>query len=175
MLMHSAAALKDVKKMQGQGFANTLTFAFMHHPYLVCILFGMPSLHLFTFSMFFISCIMYYHQCNVGTQGKMLMLICLLYIQPFTVILSVYTVYHSEVSSCIYKNSVSCLSLSLYRSHLCHGSQTSSSVCQWLNRSLFVVISFGEIANIVAIVIRNISSSVSQVHYTSWVLVFTSS
>ena len=31
--------------------ANTLTFAFMHHPYLVCILFGMPSLHLFTFLM----------------------------------------------------------------------------------------------------------------------------
>ena len=30
-----------------------LTFAFMHHPYLVCILFGMPSLHLFTFLMFF--------------------------------------------------------------------------------------------------------------------------
>ena len=26
-----------------------LTFAFMHYPYLVCILFGMPSLHLFTF------------------------------------------------------------------------------------------------------------------------------
>ena len=26
-----------------------LTFAFIHHPYLVCILFGMPSLHLFTF------------------------------------------------------------------------------------------------------------------------------
>ena len=33
-----------------------LTFAFMHHPYLVCILFGMPSLHLFTFLMFFKSC-----------------------------------------------------------------------------------------------------------------------
>ena len=30
-----------------------LTFAFMHYPYLVCILFGMPSLHLFTFLMFF--------------------------------------------------------------------------------------------------------------------------
>ena len=26
-----------------------LIFAFMHHPYLVCIPFGMPSLHLFTF------------------------------------------------------------------------------------------------------------------------------
>ena len=34
-------------------FANTLTFAFMHHHYLVCIIFGMPSLHLFTFLMFF--------------------------------------------------------------------------------------------------------------------------
>ena len=33
-----------------------LTFAFMHYPYLVCILFGMPSLHLFTFVMFFKSC-----------------------------------------------------------------------------------------------------------------------
>ena len=29
-----------------------LTFAFMHYPYLVRILFGMPSLHLFTFLMF---------------------------------------------------------------------------------------------------------------------------
>ena len=28
------------------------TFAFMHYPYLVRILFGMPSLHLFTFLMF---------------------------------------------------------------------------------------------------------------------------
>ena len=35
-----------------------LTFAFMHYPYLVCILFGMPSLHLFTFLMFFKSFIM---------------------------------------------------------------------------------------------------------------------
>ena len=33
-----------------------LTFAFMHYPYLVRILFGMPSLHLFTFLMFFKSC-----------------------------------------------------------------------------------------------------------------------
>ena len=37
-----------------------LTFAFMHPPYLVCILFGMPSLYLFTFLMFFISCIYIY-------------------------------------------------------------------------------------------------------------------
>ena len=28
----------------------------MHHPYLVCMLFGMPSLHLFTFLMFLFSC-----------------------------------------------------------------------------------------------------------------------
>ena len=33
-----------------------LTFAFMHYPYLVRILFGMLSLHLFTFLMFFKSC-----------------------------------------------------------------------------------------------------------------------
>ena len=30
-----------------------LTFAFMHHPCLDCILFGIPSLHLFTSLMFF--------------------------------------------------------------------------------------------------------------------------
>ena len=36
-----------------------LTFAFIHHPYLVCILFGMPSLHLFTFLMFLLSCLFY--------------------------------------------------------------------------------------------------------------------
>ena len=45
----------SVKKMQGWNFANTLTFAFMYHPYLVYKLFGMPSLHLFTFLMFFIA------------------------------------------------------------------------------------------------------------------------
>ena len=41
-----------------------LTFAFMHYwyPYLVCVLFGIPSLHLFTFSMFFKSSI------NIGTN-----------------------------------------------------------------------------------------------------------
>ena len=31
----------------------------MYHPYLVCKLFGMPSLHLFTFVMFFKSCFRY--------------------------------------------------------------------------------------------------------------------
>ena len=30
-----------------------LTFAFMHHPYFVCITFSMPSPHIFTFLMFF--------------------------------------------------------------------------------------------------------------------------
>ena len=36
------------------GLCQYVTFAFMHHPYLICTLFGMPSLHLFTFSMFFV-------------------------------------------------------------------------------------------------------------------------
>ena len=48
--------LYSVKMMYGWGFANTLTFAFTNHLYLVCILFGMTSLHLFTFLMFFQSC-----------------------------------------------------------------------------------------------------------------------
>ena len=34
----------------------------MHHPFLVCILFGMPSLHLFTFLMFFI--FLYIEDCE---------------------------------------------------------------------------------------------------------------
>ena len=38
------------------GLCQYMTFAFMHPPYLVRILFGLPSLHLFTFLMFFISC-----------------------------------------------------------------------------------------------------------------------
>ena len=36
------------------GLCQYVTFAFMHPPYLVRILFGMPSLHLFTFLMFFL-------------------------------------------------------------------------------------------------------------------------
>ena len=32
------------------------TFSLLYHPYLVCILFGMPSLHPFTFVIFFKSC-----------------------------------------------------------------------------------------------------------------------
>ena len=42
-----------------------LTFAFMHHPYLVCILFGMPSLHLFTFLMFFIFLFLYFFDVSL--------------------------------------------------------------------------------------------------------------
>ena len=44
----------SVKKMQGWGFASTLTVAFMHHPYLVCILFGMPSYIFYIFNFFYI-------------------------------------------------------------------------------------------------------------------------
>ena len=44
-----------------------LTFAFMHYPYLVCILFGMPSLHLFTFLMFFKSCC-YNYSCHTWSS-----------------------------------------------------------------------------------------------------------
>ena len=42
----------SVKNMQKWRFTNKLTFAFMRHPYLVCIVFGMPSLHLSTVLMF---------------------------------------------------------------------------------------------------------------------------
>ena len=38
-----------IAKAYAVGIANMLIFAFMHHPYLVCILFGMLFLHLFTF------------------------------------------------------------------------------------------------------------------------------
>ena len=37
--------------MQGQGFGYL--HSLLYHPYLVCILFAMPSLHLFTFLMCF--------------------------------------------------------------------------------------------------------------------------
>ena len=40
----------NVKTMQGWGFANLPSL--LYHPYLLCILFGMPSLHPFTFLMF---------------------------------------------------------------------------------------------------------------------------
>ena len=37
----------SVKKMQGWGFVYLPSL--LYHPYLVCIIFGIPSLHLFTF------------------------------------------------------------------------------------------------------------------------------
>ena len=40
----------NVKTMQGCGFVNLPSL--LYHPYLVCTLFGMPSLHPFTFLMF---------------------------------------------------------------------------------------------------------------------------
>ena len=40
--------------MQGCGFVNLPSL--LHHPYLVCTLFGMPSLHPFTFLMFLSLC-----------------------------------------------------------------------------------------------------------------------
>ena len=52
--------LHSYKGEKGWGFAKTLTFAFMDHPYLVCILFGMPSLHLFyIFNVFYFLVILY--------------------------------------------------------------------------------------------------------------------
>ena len=41
----------NVKTMQGWGFVNLPLL--LHHHYLVCILFGMPSLHPFTFFLMF--------------------------------------------------------------------------------------------------------------------------
>ena len=46
--------MSNVKTMHGLGFVNLPSL--LYHPYLVCILFGMPSLHLFTFLMFLKSC-----------------------------------------------------------------------------------------------------------------------
>ena len=40
----------------------TLTFAFMHHPYLVCIVSGMPPLHLFIFLYIYIYIYIYIGQ-----------------------------------------------------------------------------------------------------------------
>ena len=40
----------------GMGLSQYVDFAFMHHPYLVCVRFGMPSLHLFTFVYFLFLC-----------------------------------------------------------------------------------------------------------------------
>ena len=46
--------LNVVEKDVGMGLCLYVDFAFMHHLCLVCMLFGMPSLHPFTFLMFFI-------------------------------------------------------------------------------------------------------------------------
>ena len=54
-----------MKKDVGMGLAYILTFAFMHHPYLVCILFDMPSLDLFTLLMFFIFLFLYFFDVNL--------------------------------------------------------------------------------------------------------------
>ena len=43
---------KKISRDGALNIANTLTFAFMHHPYLVSILYGMPSLHLLCFYFF---------------------------------------------------------------------------------------------------------------------------
>ena len=51
---HLYLTLPETSKYDvGMGLCQYVTFAFMHPPYLVRILFGMPSLHLFTFLMFF--------------------------------------------------------------------------------------------------------------------------
>ena len=74
----------------------------MHHPYLVCILFGMPSLHLFTFSMFFISCtynnpFMYsFHKTYIilfiqnGVVVNVVKIGCTIYTQSINMIYSLY-------------------------------------------------------------------------------------
>ena len=48
--------------MQGWGFVNLPSL--LYHPYLVCILFGMPFLHPFIFLIFFKSCII--KKCSPG-------------------------------------------------------------------------------------------------------------
>ena len=45
----------NVKTMQGWGIANLPSI--LYHPYLVCILIGMPSLHPLTFLVFLKSCV----------------------------------------------------------------------------------------------------------------------
>ena len=45
--------IPECEKDVGMGdFAYMLAFAFMHHPYLVCIFFGMPCPHLYIFNVF---------------------------------------------------------------------------------------------------------------------------
>ena len=43
-----------MKKMQGWDFVYLPSLLHVYHPYLVCMLFGVPSLHLFYISIFFI-------------------------------------------------------------------------------------------------------------------------
>ena len=45
------ACQKLTLKRCRDGFGNMLIMAFTHHPFLVCILFGMPSLHLYFFDV----------------------------------------------------------------------------------------------------------------------------
>ena len=48
-----------------------LNFAFMHPPYLVRILFGMPSLHLFTFLIFLsLVCVFFFLNINVYNYNE---------------------------------------------------------------------------------------------------------
>ena len=54
----------SVKKMLGWGFAYMSTFAF-HASSLPCLHFGMPSLHLFTYLMFFIFLFLYFFDVNL--------------------------------------------------------------------------------------------------------------
>ena len=70
--------------MQGWGFVNLHVPSLLCHSYLVCILFGMPSLHLFTFLMLFKSC-----NKHMYTISKQLAYFCLdgaacLLISPWT-------------------------------------------------------------------------------------------
>ena len=48
---HISLQLYDV----GKGIANS--HSQLYHPYLACMLFGMPSIHPFTFLMFFFYCL----------------------------------------------------------------------------------------------------------------------
>ena len=59
-----------------------LTFAFMHHPYLVCTLFGMPSLHLFTFLMFFIFLFLHFFDVNLKIEEYLSLSVATEYTTP---------------------------------------------------------------------------------------------
>ena len=55
IFLHTLQLQTNVKTMQGWGFVNLPSL--LYHPYLVCIVFGIPSLHPFIFLMLFKSCI----------------------------------------------------------------------------------------------------------------------